>query len=164
MDNLLPRILSFPPHPAPLVPLSDSQYDAGITSQIETLKKTSGRIFLQSTANGESPLDVSNVSSMINYQKLTHFHQIINPSLNTAPYIYILNAHITAAQKNEQVIDLNQLWDMASGFLHSFDGRQIRYLGEELLNVMAFVVQVASQSHDVRKLDFTWWKEILNVI
>ncbi|RAL64371.1 hypothetical protein DID88_001847 [Monilinia fructigena] len=112
MDNILPSILSFPPHPAPLVPLSDSQYDAGIKSQIETLKKTPEKILLQSTTGGESPLDV------------------INPSLNTVPYIYILNAHIAAAHKMRVI----------------FDGRQIRYLGRQLLEVLNFVSQFASQN------------------
>ncbi|EDN92309.1 hypothetical protein SS1G_08172 [Sclerotinia sclerotiorum 1980 UF-70] len=129
MDNFLSRMLLFPPHPAPLVPLSDSQYDAGITSQIETLKKTSEKTLLQSTAGGESPLDV------------------INPSLNTVPYIYILNAHIAAAYKNEKGINIDNLWDKATSFLHSFDPRQIRYLGEELQDIMSFVAEVASQQH-----------------
>ncbi|KAF7860320.1 hypothetical protein EAF04_008447 [Stromatinia cepivora] len=129
MDNFLSRMLLFPPHPAPLVPLSDPQYDAGITSQIETLKKTSEKTLLQSTAGGESPLDV------------------INPSLNTVPYIYLLNAHIAAAYKNEKGINIDDLWDKATSFLHSFDRRQIRYLGEELQDIMSFVTQVASQQH-----------------
>ncbi|KAG4029497.1 hypothetical protein MFRU_015g00410 [Monilinia fructicola] len=128
MDNILPSILSFPPHPAPLVPLSDSQYDAGIKSQIETLKKIPEKILLQSTTGGESPLDV------------------INPSLNTVPYIYILNAHIAAAHKNEGNVNWNELWDKATGFLHSFDGRQVRYLGRQLLEVFNFVSQLASQN------------------
>lgn len=71
MDNILPSILSFPPHPAPLVPLSDSQYDAGIKSQIETLKKIPEKILLQSTTGGESPLDVSSGVYISTVHKLT---------------------------------------------------------------------------------------------
>lgn len=61
MDNFLSRMLLFPPHPAPLVPLTDLQYDTGITSQIDSLKKTSDKILLQSTAGDESPLDVRSI-------------------------------------------------------------------------------------------------------
>ncbi|QSZ32518.1 hypothetical protein DSL72_002096 [Monilinia vaccinii-corymbosi] len=128
MNNILPSMLLFPPHPAPLVPLTDSQYDAGIKSQIDTLKKTPEKTLLQSTAGGESPLDV------------------INPSLNTVPYLYILNAHIAAAHRNESNVNWDKLWDKATGFLHSFDGRQIRYVGHELLEVLSFVAQLASQN------------------
>ncbi|TGO46452.1 hypothetical protein BOTNAR_0587g00050 [Botryotinia narcissicola] len=127
MDNFLSRMLLFPPHPAPLVPLTDLQYDTGITSQIESLKKTSDKTLLQSTAGDESPLDV------------------INPSLNTVPYIYVLRAHIAAAHRGEKGINVNDLWEKATAFLHSFDQRQIRYLGKEMQDVMEFVAQVASE-------------------
>ncbi|KAI9643077.1 hypothetical protein NHQ30_008812 [Ciborinia camelliae] len=128
MDNLLPRMLVFPTHPSPLVPFSDSQFDAGLRSQIEILKKIPEKTLLQPTSGGESLLDV------------------INPSLNTVPYIYILNAHIAAAQRNDRSINIEELWDKATGFLHSFDGRQIRYLGDELLGVMNFVSKLALQN------------------
>ncbi|ESZ97388.1 hypothetical protein SBOR_2216 [Sclerotinia borealis F-4128] len=129
MDDYLPRMLLFPPHPAPLVPLSESQYDDGITSQIDILKKTPEKTLLQSTSGGENPLDV------------------INPSLNTVSYIYLLNAHIAAAaNKNERNLNYDELWDKAAGFLHTFDGRQIRYLGDELFKVISFVASFASQN------------------
>lgn len=70
MDTLLSRILTFPPHPAPVVPLSNSQYDASIKSQIETLKKTSEKTLLQTTAGDESPLNVSSGNYIITGHKL----------------------------------------------------------------------------------------------
>tara|TARA_R110002060_G_scaffold66675_1_gene75450 strand:+ start:336 stop:512 length:177 start_codon:yes stop_codon:yes gene_type:complete len=58
MDDLLSKILSFPPHPPPHVPLSDQQYDDGIKDQIEIVKKISGQKMLQQTSGGENMLEV----------------------------------------------------------------------------------------------------------
>ena len=59
MDELLPKLLSFPPHPPPQHPLSDHAYDEGIKGQIQTLKGISESKLLQDTSGGENPLDVS---------------------------------------------------------------------------------------------------------
>lgn len=62
MDELLPVLLSFPPHPAPPNPLSDQQYDEGIRSQVESVRKVPARALLQATASGEHILNVGFVS------------------------------------------------------------------------------------------------------
>jgi hypothetical protein len=59
MDDLLPVLLSFPPHPPHLHPASDQQYDEGIKSQIDGVKKVPPRHFLQVTSSGEHILNVS---------------------------------------------------------------------------------------------------------
>jgi COP9 signalosome complex subunit 3 len=59
MDDLLPVLLSFPPHPPLPHPVSDQQYDEGIKSQIEGVKKVSTRNLLQVTSSGEHILNVS---------------------------------------------------------------------------------------------------------
>jgi COP9 signalosome complex subunit 3 len=59
MDTLLSRMLTFPPHPPPQIPLSDQQYDEGIKAQIDIMRKMTEKNLLQSTSGGESPLDVS---------------------------------------------------------------------------------------------------------
>jgi hypothetical protein len=59
MDDLLPKLLAFPPHPPPLKPISDHQYDEGIREQIDMCKKISESKFLQQTSGGEQVMDVS---------------------------------------------------------------------------------------------------------
>jgi hypothetical protein len=59
MDDLLPKLLAFPPHPPPQNPLSDSSYDDGIKAQISVVRKISEKSLLQQTSGGESPLNVS---------------------------------------------------------------------------------------------------------
>ncbi len=59
MDDLLPKLLSFPPHPPPQVPLSDQQYDEGIKEQIEVVKRIPDSKLMQQTSGGEHILDVS---------------------------------------------------------------------------------------------------------
>lgn len=58
MDDLLPKLLSFPQHPPPTTPLTDAQYDEGIKAQISAVKGVSDGKLLQNTASGESVLDV----------------------------------------------------------------------------------------------------------
>jgi COP9 signalosome complex subunit 3 len=59
MDDLLPKLLAFPPQPQPPTPLSDSRYDEAIKDQIVALAKIADKALLQQTAKGESALDVS---------------------------------------------------------------------------------------------------------
>jgi len=60
MDNLLPNLLSFPPHPPPPNPMSDHAYDQGIREQIDFVKKLTDKKLLDHTSGGENVLDVSN--------------------------------------------------------------------------------------------------------
>jgi COP9 signalosome complex subunit 3 len=73
MDDLLPVLLSFPPHPPLPHPVSDQQYDEGIRSQVEAVKKVSHRNLLQVTSSGEHILNVSNRDHHIRPQILISF-------------------------------------------------------------------------------------------
>jgi COP9 signalosome complex subunit 3 len=59
MDNLLPNLLSFPPHPPRPTPMSDHLYDQGIRDQIDFVRKLADSKLLQQTSGGEDVLDVS---------------------------------------------------------------------------------------------------------
>lgn len=58
MEQLLQRIISFPPHPPPIVPLPDPTYDTGIKDQIAFVRATSKKSLLQKTSGGEELIDV----------------------------------------------------------------------------------------------------------
>jgi len=58
MDDLLPKLLSFPPYPPPPKSISDHQYDEGIRTQIQAVKAISDSKLLQPTSGGENVLDV----------------------------------------------------------------------------------------------------------
>jgi COP9 signalosome complex subunit 3 len=62
MDELLPRLLAFPPHPPPPKQLSDSQYDEAIRNQITTIGKIADKNLLLQTSGGENALDVSSAT------------------------------------------------------------------------------------------------------
>jgi COP9 signalosome complex subunit 3 len=59
MDDLLPKLLSFPPHPPRPTPMSDHLYDESIKEQIEAVKKIPQYKLLLQTSGGEHVLDVS---------------------------------------------------------------------------------------------------------
>lgn len=60
MDDILPKLLGFPPSPNLL---SDKQFDEGIKAQIDTLKALQNdKHLLQRTSGGENPLDVGSPS------------------------------------------------------------------------------------------------------
>ncbi|KAG4423074.1 hypothetical protein IFR04_003850 [Cadophora malorum] len=129
MDDLLSKILSFPPHPPPHVPLSDQQYDDGIKDQIEIVKKISGQKMLQQTSGGENMLEV------------------INPALNTVPYAFCLVANLEAVAKNTgKGVNMDILWGKMVEFLDVFDTRQIRYIGEEFNHIVRGVADFARNS------------------
>jgi len=76
--------------------------------------------------------------------------KVINPALNTVPYVYILLAHMNAVNKNSKFMDLEVLYDKMTNFLVSFDGRQIRYLGKELAQVIEWVAGIGRNNRQVR--------------
>jgi hypothetical protein len=59
MDELLPKLLSFPPHPPRPTSMSDHLYDESIKEQIEAVKKIQQSKLLLQTSGGEHVLDVS---------------------------------------------------------------------------------------------------------
>jgi COP9 signalosome complex subunit 3 len=64
MDDLLPVLLSFPPHPPPRKSLSDRQYEEGIKPLIEGLRNTPSKQLLQPTSSGENLLNVSYIEDI----------------------------------------------------------------------------------------------------
>lgn len=58
IESLLPRLLSFPLHPPPPVPLSDAVYDKEIKSLRKTLNDTPANLLTSGVPNGGDLLDV----------------------------------------------------------------------------------------------------------
>ncbi|KAI9740935.1 MAG: hypothetical protein M1818_004541 [Claussenomyces sp. TS43310] len=132
MDNLMERILSFPPHPSPSQPLSDQQYDEGIRTQIEMLSKVDERRLKQPTSSGE------------------HILEIISPSLNTVPYAYALVANNGALlDQPDSTISGEIVWQKMTSFLNYFDPRQARYIGSLLT---AIIETIADHSRRLRQV------------
>jgi len=65
MDDLLPKLLSFPPYPPPPKSISDHQYDEGIRTQIQAVKAIPDNKLLQPTSGGENVLDVQSHSTYL---------------------------------------------------------------------------------------------------
>ena len=57
MDELLPKLLSFPPHPPPPQKLSDITYDKNIRELIEQLNKVSASKLTGGVKGGDDFLD-----------------------------------------------------------------------------------------------------------
>lgn len=86
-------------------------------------------------------------------------YQIIDPSKNTLPYLYTLLAHIcvsTGKQKSSTISDAfspgSTLWQKMLDFMESFDGRQIRYAGNELRRLIEATALKAQRVSQVRLL------------
>ncbi|TVY83781.1 COP9 signalosome complex subunit [Lachnellula suecica] len=132
MDDLLPKLLAFPPHPPPSIPLTDTQYDEGIKSHISTVKGMADSKLLLRTSSGDGVLD------------------LINPSINTVPYAFTLLAIITAVHKGNKNVDAKgNLWKNMSDFVSNLDPRQIRYLGAELGQITDTIVEYARSSNQI---------------
>jgi len=58
MDDILQRVLSFPPNPPPAVPLSDKDYDKQVRAVVQVLNATSGKKLTGGVSTGEDLLDV----------------------------------------------------------------------------------------------------------
>ena len=59
MDSVLPKLLSFPPHPPPPIPLSDAEYDTQIKGVVQLLNETSARKLTGGVSGSGDLLDVS---------------------------------------------------------------------------------------------------------
>ena len=59
MDDLLRHLLAFPPHPPPIQPLADEEYEDRVLKLIYTLKTTPAKVLASGTSGGGDLLDVS---------------------------------------------------------------------------------------------------------
>ncbi|KAL8901998.1 MAG: hypothetical protein Q9207_004923 [Kuettlingeria erythrocarpa] len=124
VESLLPRLLSFPPHPPPQVPLSDTVYDKEIRALRIVLNSVPANSFTGGVPNGGDLLD------------------ILHPSINTLPYLYVLLAHINAGKQNSLTVG-GSLWLKATAFLERFDPVQVRYVGTEFRRLVTSVRDAA---------------------
>ncbi|KAL8798856.1 MAG: hypothetical protein Q9182_006334 [Xanthomendoza sp. 2 TL-2023] len=124
MDPLLPQLLSFPPHPPPPVPLVDAAYDKEIKNLRKLLNDLPASALTAGVANGGDLLD------------------ILDPSINTLPFLYVLLAHLNAGKQKQTTIG-SPLWLKALEFLNRFDSVQVRYVGTEFRRITTFIKDVA---------------------
>ena len=59
MDAILPQLLSFPQHPPPITPLSDTEYDKQIKNVLLLLSKTPANQLTAGVSGGGDLMDVS---------------------------------------------------------------------------------------------------------
>lgn len=59
MDEFLPHLIAFPPHPPPDQPLPDSQYEPQIKALLQTLNKIPAKLLTGGVKGGVDLLDVS---------------------------------------------------------------------------------------------------------
>ncbi|KAL8998174.1 MAG: hypothetical protein Q9169_002728 [Polycauliona sp. 2 TL-2023] len=122
IDSLLPQLLAFPPHPP--VPLVDVAYDKEIKGLRKVLNDTPASLLTAGVPSGGDLLD------------------ILDPSINTLPFLYVLLAHSNAGKQKATTIG-SPLWHKAVDFLHRFDSVQVRYVGTEFRRLVMFVKDVA---------------------
>ena len=69
MDSLLSQLLSFPPHPPPLIPLPDAEVDRGLRRIVKLLNEVSAKRLTSglSGGGGGDLLDVCEILSSRNY-------------------------------------------------------------------------------------------------
>ncbi|KAI4216740.1 MAG: hypothetical protein LQ351_000688 [Letrouitia transgressa] len=136
IEALLPRLLSFPPHPAPPLPVSDTEYDKQIKSIVKLLSETSPSQLTGGIVNGEDLLDV------------------LDPSINTLVYLCSLRAHIglstskqAVGQQSKSLAPNGPLWVKAVKFLNRFDPLQARYAGNEFVLLIEDMAKSAQSSN-----------------
>ena len=72
--------------------------------------------------------------------------------MNTVPYTFILLANISALKKGTKGVDMEKIWGKMTTFLGTFDPRQIRYLGDQLSDILEAVASIAVTNRQVRLL------------
>jgi len=85
--------------------------------------------------------------------------QILDPAINTLPYLYTLLAHINSYQDAKQAGGSlaksfppgGQLWQKMLVFMENFDPVQVRYVGAQWLSLVENVVRSAETSQKVDK-------------
>ncbi|KAI4236072.1 MAG: hypothetical protein LQ352_008039 [Teloschistes flavicans] len=127
ISPLLPQLLSFPPHPPPAIPLTDAAYDKEIKYLRKILSDLPNNLLIGGVPNGGDLLD------------------ILDPSINTLPYLFVLLGHFYANRQKSTVLG-GPLWVKALGFLDHFDAVQIRYVGAEFRNLICYIGDIALAS------------------
>ncbi|KAL2049655.1 hypothetical protein ABVK25_010115 [Lepraria finkii] len=137
MDAILQQLLAFPPHPPPATPPSDAEYDKQINIQIQHLNHIPASKLTAPVPGGGDLLD------------------IIDPSVNTISYLYVLLAQINspsgkqkAGSTSDSYAPVTLLWLKTLEFMERFDHIQIRYVGNEfrrLVEMMAAKARLVSQ-------------------
>ncbi|KAA6413378.1 MAG: hypothetical protein FRX48_03124 [Lasallia pustulata] len=133
MDELLPQMLSFPPHPPPPQPLSDVDYDRSIKGLVQNLNQVAASKLTSGVSGGGDLLD------------------ILDPKINTLPYLYTLLAHIAGPQAGKQANSATSklfapsgaLWLKMVEFMDQFDPVQVRYAGQSWRRLVETVAKVA---------------------
>jgi hypothetical protein len=69
--------------------------------------------------------------------------QIIDPSLNSVSFSFVLVATIAAFRKDADTISNELLWQNITSFLERFDPKQTRYIGPELSLVIESAAEIA---------------------
>ncbi|KAL8765421.1 MAG: hypothetical protein Q9209_007489 [Squamulea sp. 1 TL-2023] len=133
MESLLPQLLSFPPHPPPPFPLGDVAYDKEIKSLRKVLNDTPANSLVAAVPHGGSLLD------------------ILDPSINTLPFLYVLLANLGAGKQKATTVG-NPLWLKSVEFLHRFDPVQVRYVGTEFRRLIMYVKDIALAGRKARIL------------
>ena len=100
---------------------------------------------------------------------IADFVQMMDPSINTIPYLYTLRAYITSSsakqstgQQSKQFIVNTLLWQKAVWFLEKFDPIQIRYSGNEFVLLVEDIARVAEISDQVRRQKHVLFMWMLN--
>ncbi|KAL9596924.1 MAG: hypothetical protein Q9219_005487 [cf. Caloplaca sp. 3 TL-2023] len=130
IESLLPQLLSFPPHPPPPIPLSDAAYDKEIKHLRKALNDTPASSLTGGISNGGDLLD------------------ILDPSINTLPYLYALLAHINANRQKASIVG-GALWFKTLDFFDNFDPVQVRYVGTEFRRLVVYTRDTAGASNQL---------------
>lgn len=129
MDKLLQGLLSFPPHPPPSQPLSDSEYDRQIQAQVKLLNSTPASQLVKPIG------DSGNILS------------VLDPAINSLPYLYTLLAHLNDKSQSNTG-PATPLWLAIERFVTSFNPIQVRYAGAPWRQLVDELLSIASVSAD----------------
>lgn len=78
---------------------------------------------------------------------------MINPGLNTVPYVFALIANINAFQNQAlNALDGEVLWQKIITIFEHFDPRQVRYVGSEFSQVIISAADLARRAQQVRNV------------
>ncbi|TKA69990.1 hypothetical protein B0A55_08847 [Friedmanniomyces simplex] len=116
-------LLSFPPDD--VAKLTRKKYDDAINKYIQRLEKLPSTTWLKL-------VDKKNLLEML------------NPEVNSIPYMASLNSQMKAAGKDRSKIEL--LLNYAVIFLATFDPVQVRYVGDTWLNVLDWTLDMIPES------------------